>query len=242
MRRGRAIQAALTLLTLLAVAAGQTGIRGGAGLSGGAGIKTESASGETVARGTNASASATTWSHTVSGTHALLLAYILTDGTVTGVTYNSVAMTAVGTGQGNGGNAFVLYTYCLPIASGDGVSHAFNVSVSGQSQIHDMSVFYTGAHQSCAALPNNSNSANGSATYTLGTLTVGGNSWLAGASYNQAGSNLTAAAGNYQVRQGAFAGWQMWDSNAALSAGSQSLQATGTYTAGSTVVEVVPGP
>jgi len=88
------------------------------------------------------------FSHTCSGSDRLLfvaVSHYHVNNTVSGITYNSVAMTAVPSGAANNGQFFVTLYYLIAPASG---SNTVSVSVSGG--VYDIgiaAISFTGEHQ-----------------------------------------------------------------------------------------------
>lgn len=87
------------------------------------------------------------WSHTCSGSDRLLfvaVSHYHVSSTVSGVTYNSVAMTAVPSGSTNNGQFFVTLYYLIAPASG---SNTVSVSTSAVYDIGVAAISFTGGHQ-----------------------------------------------------------------------------------------------
>lgn len=122
------------------------------------------------------STSPLTFSHTCSGTNRILFveAGQRNASTVSGITYNGVAMTQIGTvlhpplttSDGN-----YLY-YLINPATG---AHNVSIAYGGGADLRGSSVSYTGAKQS--GVPDQSTTLTGSATSNSMSLTLGANSW-----------------------------------------------------------------
>lgn len=165
---------------------------------------------------TTSASGGSSWSHTCSGSNRILLVgcYANTD-TVTGVTYNSVAMTLIGKTSFPGAGRQGAYLYYL-IAPATGSN---TVAVTGGTGIGAVS--YTGALQSgqpdSSAVSNPANAT----SITLSTTVVKDNSWLVCVTADGAGSE-TAGAGT-TIRQTDANGLVLADSNGEVDAGSRSL-------------------
>lgn len=144
-------------------------------------------------------ASSATWAHTCTGDNRALVVgvEIGTGQTVTGVTYNSVAMTRVNT-QAIGGSTFNnVYLYYL-INPSTGANNIV-VSGSGSTFIYCAATSYTGVFQVSTYDSQVASSTTGTAI-TLNTITQFDSTWLVGffskgtataAAENSAGANTT---------------------------------------------------
>lgn len=163
-------------------------------------------------------ASPQTWSHTTSGTNRILfVGAISTADTITGVTYNSVAMTLIGkTSYPGVGRQGVALFYLINPTSG-----ANTVSVTGSSTVSGFSSSFTGAQQS--GQPDSfaaTNPADG-ANLVMTTTVVASNCWLVACEADGAGGE-TAGAGT-TIRQTHSFALTLSDSNGTVGTGSQSL-------------------
>ena len=163
-----------------------------------------------------------TWSHTCSGSDRILFVGVVggTTDTVTGVTYDGVAMTLVN--KCVAGADFYSYLFYL-IAPSTG---AHNVVISASSGlIIGLSSSYTGVSQT--GQPDSSStkiSTVASATYTQSTTTVADNSWTIFHLRESTGRDATAGAGTVTRIEYGAAGAHICDSGGAITpAGSSSL-------------------
>lgn len=85
----------------------------------------------------------TSWLHTTAGTERYILVGIVTDRTVTGVTYNSVALTQLGTVSGAGAACY-LYGLVNPTSGANSVAVTFS---AGASERVMWSISLTGVSQ-----------------------------------------------------------------------------------------------
>jgi len=135
---------------------------------------------------TSGSATSVSWDHTVSGSNRALVVFVYNDDAtdkVTGVTYNSVAMTRVGVQSNASGQTVYGYLLLNP-ATG---THTVAVSASsGSNQLGGISASYTGVKQS--GQPDSSNtggSGSTGSTFSISTTVVESDSLLVGAQRNQ---------------------------------------------------------
>lgn len=165
--------------------------------------------------------------HVCTGSNRLLLVgvYKGTNNTdeVTGVTYNSVAMTRVNTQ--NGPN-FKIYLYAL-IAPATG-SNTVSVACSSSRFIQIFSASYTGVSQTGFPDAESSNASSGVTTITSTLTTVANNCWLGGV-FNNDAANMTAGA-NTTLRHASSA-MAMADTNADQAIGSRSMAVSWTGSA-----------
>jgi hypothetical protein len=162
-----------------------------------------------------------TYAHTTTGSNVVLVVWVLSNGTITSVTYGGNAMTAFATSS-TGANAYTVRGYYRAVGSGAG---AQNVVTTGNSatDIYVMSASYTGCSQT--GVPDANTGGEDPANDFAMTLTTTANScWLVAGQYDQNGSAQDAGASTTKRQTGAFGGWQLWDSNGTRTpAGSQSL-------------------
>lgn len=168
-----------------------------------------------------------TYAHTASGTNRILFvpcASINGSHTITGVTYNGVAMTEIGHAatQGN----FFTYLWCL-IAPDTGTNNVV-ITAGGTNKIAGGAVSYTGALQSGQPDSFNTGTAVGT-SLTVSTTVVASGSWMVGIGNTgngtiAAGTGMTAR----QTRNGdaSFDSFIFGDSNGTVSTGSQSMNFT----------------
>lgn len=179
---------------------------------------------DTTTDGSNTTGTSLTYSHTCTGSNLILFVGVQADPSsdlISGVTYNSVAMTLVDKNQRGGSSRWTYLFYLIAPATG---AHNVVVSASSSSYIESGAVSYTGAKQS--GQPDATNKSSGTATnLALATTTVADNAWVlewivtTGASMT-AGSNTTLRLSiNGGVRNSDF-----YDTNGAVTpAGSRTL-------------------
>lgn len=186
---------------------------------------------DTAFYGGFASATSLTFSYTVTGSNTLLLVGVQGDTAtdpITGVTYNSAAMTLiakihhVGTGRW-------IYLYRLVIASPDGASHNVVISSSSSIFIQGFGESYSGVDQTNPIDSfNTGDSGPGVTTYTASTTVVGSGCWLASFFNLFSGSAGPLTAGTGSTRRANdtnFTSSAIFDSNGTVGTGSQSMQA-----------------
>lgn len=161
------------------------------------------------------------WNHTCTGTDLILFVQVgASIDTITGVTYNAVAMTEITrtTFPGAGHAGLVLFYLVNPTTGTNSVAvTSSNAGTNGISQS------YTGAAQTGQPDSFNvNNNGTGTTSLTTSTTVVGANCWLVGGSSNDDGGTVGAGAGT-TVRADNGQGHAMGDSNATVSTGSQSL-------------------
>jgi hypothetical protein len=177
-----------------------------------------------------------TVSHTCTGSNLLLVVaitiYDVTD-KVTGVTYNSVAMTRLNVIGPSVTSSLRSYLYYL-LGPSTGANNVV-VSLSSAENCYVAIGSYTGVKQTGFPDATNTGSATfSSAELTVAVTTVLDNCWLVGSWYS-GGSGCTAGAGTIVRRNGDCS---LLDSNGATTpAGSDSLK--GTYGAGSSDVGMI---
>ncbi len=167
--------------------------------------------------------SSQTLSHTCTGSNRFLLVGIGHNGDssdlVTGVTYNSVSMTRVGTDLATGSFRVYLY-YLINPASG---THDVVVSMSAASFTKVAATSYTGALQSGQPDSSGSNHASAATTMTTSTTVVAANSWVVGFIGNDNNNALSASTGVNASRGQISNSYYFGDSNAGQSAGSYGM-------------------
>lgn len=168
-------------------------------------------------------ASTNSWSHTCTGTNRIL--FVGTSGntsTCTGITYNGVAMTSIGTTSTGSNNAALFYL--INPASG---SNTIQVTYSGSNTFGAHAISYTSAQQFGVPDASNTNSNSGVTSISASVTTVLNNCWLVcagdtSASDASAGANTTLR----QVTGNASRRTYMGDSNSAQTIGSHSQNVT----------------
>lgn len=166
------------------------------------------------------------WTHICTGSNLILIVGFRNTKAaggedVTGVTYNSVAMTKLyGSLLGNGGKDYDYFYYLINPATG---SHTVSVNTAGSTTLYGRSASYTGVKQS--GFPDAQAQAQSSTgtSITASVTTVADNCWLVAFMDNEV--NTTTAAGGTTYRLGALTTVMPFaDSNGAKTpAGSYSL-------------------
>jgi hypothetical protein len=163
------------------------------------------------------------WNHTCTGSNLYLIVGTIGDLTsdlITGVTYNTVAMTKLNVVQTPSDRYVTLWGLAGP-ASG---THQVSVSASSSIVIEGGSASYTGVSGLDASAT--TNAAASPATSVTGTITtIAANAWTVAIFRND---NAAASAGTGTTSRGNFGDLScaLMDSNGALSPGSHTLQAT----------------
>lgn len=185
--------------------------------------------------GTSTGATSTTYSHTCTGNNRVLLVSVGSgDNTVTGVTYNGVAMSLLGS-RATGAGSSVVYLYGL-IAPSTGANNVV-ISRSGSlGVLNGASSSYTSVAQTGLPDAESDNQAN---TNSLATSlnTIADNCWTVLAGYASGGGNIAAGTGSTSRNiQSTTTG--IFDSNGVIHpAGSTSM--TITMTSGNTATVMV---
>ena len=118
-----------------------------------------------------------TFSHTCTGSNLILFISARTNNnaTVTGITYNSVAMTRIATGTVNPiSSRYVTLFYLLSPATG---AHDIVISLSGSDSVGGHGLSYTGALQSGVPDASDTTSVTGTSS-TNDVTTVANNCWI----------------------------------------------------------------
>lgn len=163
------------------------------------------------------------WSHTCTGSNRLLFVGVLyglgsTD--PTGVTYNGVAMTKLTTVHHAGDNRQLSLWYLIAPATG---SNTITVSGSPANFVDGVAASYTGCLQS--GVPDASHtSTSATSSITDSVTVVASNSWLIFFTGNNSGS-ASAGTGCTLIQAGGSRD-DLFDSNGAVAAGSQSCTAS----------------
>ncbi len=162
-----------------------------------------------------------TWSHTCTGSNLILVVEVVTNAasdTVTGVTYNAVAMTSAGAATLNTGVTSRIFYLANP-ATG---AHTVSVTASGSAAIGGMSQSFTGA----AGTVNGRVVTTGSATTASLTVTSTSGDMVVD-SFGQV-SSLGGTTSNQTNRSSTTAGINLaGDASTAAGSASVSMQYTG---------------
>lgn len=165
-----------------------------------------------------------TFSHTCSGADRILWVGAFGDenDNVSGITYNGVAMSRVGTAlESVSARRVYLYVLVGPATGANNVVITTSVTVDA---LAGHAVSHTGATQSGQPDSSNTNTATAATSVTGSTTVVASNCWLVCVTRNELGA-ASAGTGTTQ-RVSSANGLGMFDSNATVGTGSQSLQAT----------------
>lgn len=166
-----------------------------------------------------------TFSHTCTGTNLILLVGAETGGagdTVTGITYNSVAMTRIGTATSSVTDTGYLYYLLNPSTGTHNV--VITATAGAVNGIRGISASYAGVKQSGQPDANSTNTGTG--TTETGTVTVvAANSWQVMITWNDS-AEPTAGTGTMRRGTSSGGGFGFFDSNSSLAPGSRSLVAS----------------
>lgn len=160
------------------------------------------------------------WSHTCTGDDRILVvvAGAVSDN-ISGITYNSVALTQITeTTYPGAGHAGLSIWYLVAPATGSNT-----IAVSSSSACGAVAVSYTGVKQT--GVPDSSNVNNnavGTNSLTTSTTVVASNCWLVGGASDNAGTGASGGTGT-TLRDFVDNGVNMGDSNGTVGTGSQSL-------------------
>ncbi len=147
---------------------------------------------DTTTDGGNVTATSLTWAHTCTGSQlALFVTATVNTQTVTGITYNGVAMSQVGTVSVSSNNSY-LYVLFTP-ATG---AHNVVVSLSGSGSVSGASASYTGVYS--GSIDSSASTSNTSTSISQATTTVTDNCWLV--SSGQTNASTATAGANTTVR------------------------------------------
>jgi len=172
------------------------------------------------------SGSSLTYSHTCTGSNLYLLVGVWVGGgnTISGVTYNGVAMTQLGTANASNSRKPYLFGLANPATGANNVV----VSASGTTLIYAVSESYTGTSSTQPDGTANTGNVTNQASIT-GTVTVTQNNcWLVmfvNSGTDDALGSGSAGAGTTLRIQG-DSNSSLYDSNGTVSTGAQSLVAT----------------
>lgn len=146
------------------------------------------------------------YSHTVSGSDTALVVGVMTDETVTGVTYDGVSMTPVNSVVNfPSDNNEYLYYLTNPSTG----SHNVIVTTSASATIYSDAASYTGVSQTGQPEENNTATTTG-ASLSAAVTTTSDNNWLVGAFRNGAGDTTAGADTTLRGTSGPF---NLFDSN-----------------------------
>ncbi len=174
-----------------------------------------------------------TWNHTCTGSNLLLLVTVGEDnavngGTISGVTYNGVAMTLHKRQTALASNNTVSVWYLIAPATGSNAI-VVTASVSNFWEIAGTSVSYTGVKQSGFPDAHTESTYTGGTTPTVAVTTVADNCWVVAGIGNRggaksAGSGTVERAENDGTPGGAAGQSAMYDNNGVVHpAGSYTL-------------------
>lgn len=148
--------------------------------------------------------------------------------TVTGVTYNGVSMTQVGSKVVNGTTFNAMYCFAIPIASPDGASHNIALTQSGAENHVLLASSYNGVAQSTPEA-NGNNATQNTSTWSASVTTLSDNAWVVGGFRSQGVSSC--ADGTNTTHRGTYLNGQdaiiEYSSNPKTPAGSVTLNVTG---------------
>lgn len=185
---------------------------------------------DTTVNGGLSTSTSLTWSHTCTGSNLILIVSIngpvsSTDD-VSGITYNSVALTKIRSQQIPSDRLVSLW-YLIAPATG---AHNIVASFTG-TYCAGISASYTGVRQSVQPDSSAVGTTSSGSGLTISTITATDNTWLVGG-FGDASGGVVSAGANTVVRQSVTAeGNSYGDSNSAQTpAGSHSLAVTGPTT------------
>lgn len=170
-----------------------------------------------------------TFSLTTTGANIVVIVGCLADGTITSVTYNGSALTAINSRAA--GNGYTMYTFALALGAGLGAKNVV-VTKNTATDMYPIAASYTGCSQT--GIPDASFTMLDTthANFAITWNTVADNAWQYAFLYNISGSGGQNAGANTLDRQNnTFAGVQLFDSNGPRTpAGSNSLNVTVVFT------------
>src|SRR3990167_2897336 len=168
-------------------------------------------------------ATSLTYAHTCTGTNLVLIVGAFLDNdtsdTITGITYNGVALTKINGVSGSSDQGYSTLWYLIAPATG---ANNIVVSWTGANNISSCAISYTGAHQTSPIDSNNTGTNGGGSTLTLATTVVASDCWLVttGTSLDD---SLSANTGMLDVVTDDRGVMHMGDSNGTVGTGSQSV-------------------
>lgn len=152
---------------------------------------------DTAIEGT-ATSTSLTYAHTCTGTNLVLIVFVFTYGiagrdSITGVTYNGVAMTQVPTNGKQQSIAGDQYGYCYYLVNPASGANNVVVSMSESATIRGLSLSYTGVKQTGQPDASGKKTTQGTTSITNAVTTVADNSWLVvGASGHDVGAPVAS--------------------------------------------------
>lgn len=167
-------------------------------------------------------------SHTCTGSDRILFVGTANGNgaTISGVTYNSVAMTLVAASGHNAGTSQIATLWYL-VAPATG-SNTITITATGTTDIFGAAASYTGASQTGQPDSSNTNFDVGAGVSTLSqsTTVVASNCWAVMVGFNDNGGSLTAGTGSTRRADGG-SGNAIFDSNTTVSTGAYSMAYSG---------------
>lgn len=188
---------------------------------------------DAVATGAETGASSLTFAHVCDPTVLVLYTAFYTSGTVSGVTYNGVAMTSIDSSAGG----LALYVYGLKSSlPTDGLTHNIVITLSGAADTTAISMSYKGTSDQTIVFSAHTNNAGTTTPLTTTISDTYKSSWTILAVRNNTTGTSAAGTGSALVTNAN--GAQFYDSNGSLaSAGSQSMAIT--FSGGNSVKTVM---
>ena len=159
-----------------------------------------------------------TWSHTCTGTNLILVVGATkTSNDITGITYNSVALTAGPNQAPTAGNEGAQLWFLVNPSTG-----ANNIVITASTtRLTGVAVSYTGAKQTGQPDSSNTGSAASATSLSVSTTVVASNCWLVMMTDTSAAG--TSAGTGTTLREAASDGSDLWDSNGTVGTGAQAL-------------------
>lgn len=180
------------------------------------------------------------WAHTITGTDTILTVGLTEEGAddITGITYNSVALTLGKKGTGGTGYGRPELWYLINPTTGANTVTITRTGTTGR--LTGVAASYTGAKQSGQPDATGSNNVTTATSMATSVTTVADNSWTIMMTDTSAAGE--AAGAGTTLRQAGSDASDLWDSNAAITpAGSTSLNITMTSgNAGSAMISIAP--
>lgn len=171
----------------------------------------------------NNAESSVTWSHTCSGSDRTLVVHVNnfeSAVTVSGVTYNGVALTQIGSRISSDSTSRWVTSWRL-IAPASGANNVV-VTLSGTDYVRTNAISLTGTNQTTQPNTSSDHTTSGGGTINQ-SVTTTGTTWLVwGVDSNATGVAGTGTTAIYTANE-----LQLFRSTAAVSGGSNSLQVTG---------------
>lgn len=182
--------------------------------------------------------SVSSWSHTCTGTNLVLIVGVKSVGTVTGVTYNSVAMTEIaGVAVGALTERVSMWYLANPTTGSN------TIALTGGSTYTTRAASYTGAKQTGIPDAFNTQTQNNTTVTCASTITViDTGCWMVSFMRNE-GDTSSYSAGPVTTRRGSVSSIAYFDSNGTVSTGSNTATFTatsGSYNWGLVVASIAP--